>query len=108
HTHPLAAPKYDRGAVEDGFPIEHMFLQLRRSPEQERALERSIADRENPQSASYHQWLTAEQLGRDFGPAQQDVETVSRWLSYHGLKVNVVSKNGLTIDVSGNAGQVRE
>jgi subtilase family serine protease len=108
HTHPLAAPKYDRGAVEDSFPIEHMFLQLRRSPEQERALERSIADRENPQSASYHQWLTAEQLGRDFGPAQQDVETVSRWLSYHGLKVNVVSKNGLTIDVSGNAGQVRE
>jgi pseudomonalisin len=108
HTHPLAAPKYDRGAVEDSFPMEHMFLQLRRSPEQESALERSIADRQDPHSARYHHWLTAEELGRDFGPAQQDVETVSRWLSYHGFKVNVVSRNGLTIDVSGTAGQVRE
>jgi subtilase family serine protease len=107
-THPLAVPKYDQGAVEDSLPMEHMFLQLRRSPEQEQALERSIAERQDPHSASYHQWLTAEELGRTFGPAQQDIETVSQWLSSHALKVNAVSKNGLTIDVSGTAGQVRE
>jgi subtilase family serine protease len=108
HTHPLAAPKYDQGAVEDSFPMPHMFLQLRRGPEQEEALEHSIAERQDPHSASYHQWLTAEELGRNFGPAQQDIETVSQWLSSHGLQVNTVSKNGLTIDVSGTAGQVRE
>ena len=108
HTHPLAAPKYDQGAVEDSFPMEHMFLQLRRSPEQEEALARSIAERQDPNSANYHQWFTAEELGRNFGPAQQDIETVTQWLSSHGLKVNVVSKNGLTIDVSGTAAQVRE
>jgi subtilase family serine protease len=108
HTYPLAVPKYDTGAVEDSFPMEHMLLQLRRSPEQESALERSIAERQDPHSASYHQWLTAEDLGRDFGPAQQDIETVGRWLSYHGFKVNALSQNGLTIDISGTAGQVRE
>ena len=107
-THPLALPKYDAGAVEDSFPIPHMFLQLRRSAEQEEALERSIEERQDPHSASYHHWLTAEELGRNFGPAQDDVETVSQWLSSHGLQVNFVSKNGLTIDVSGTAGQVRE
>ncbi len=108
HTHPLAVPKYDAGAVEDSFPMPHMFLQLRRGPEQEEALEHSIDDRQDPHSASYHQWLTAEELGRNFGPAQEDVEAVSQWLSTHGLQVNLISKNGLTIDVSGTAGQVRE
>ena len=108
HTHPLAVAKYDEGAVEDGFPMPHMLLQLRRGPEQEEALERAIDERQDPQSATYHQWLTAAELGTNFGPAQQDIETVSQWLSSHGLQVNAVSRNGLTIDVSGSAGQVRE
>lgn len=107
-THPLAAAKYDEGAVSDSLPMEHMYLQLRRGPEQEVALERSIAERQDPQSSNYHQWLTADIIGRNFGPAQQDIETVVEWLSSHGLQVNAVSKNGMTIDVSGTAGQVRE
>jgi subtilase family serine protease len=107
-THPLAAPKYDRGAVEDGMPMEHMFLQLRRSPEQEEALQRTIEELQDPQSSNYHHWLTAEGMGSSFGPAQQDVNTVVAWLSSHGLQVNTVHKNGLTVDISGTAGQVRE
>ena len=107
-THPLAAPKYDRGAVEDAMPMEHMFLQLRRSPEQEEALQRTIEELQDPQSGNYHHWLTAEEMGRSFGPAKQDVDTVVAWLSSHGLQVNMVHKNGLTVDVSGTAGQVRE
>jgi hypothetical protein len=69
HTHPLAVAKYDEGAVEDGFPMPHMFLQLRRGPEQEAALEAAIDERQDPHSANYHQWLTAEELGTNFGPA---------------------------------------
>jgi subtilase family serine protease len=108
HTHPLAVPKNDRGAVEDGMPMDHMFLQLRRSPEQEEALQRTIEELQDPQSSSYHHWLTAEEMGRSFGPAQRDVDTVVAWLSSHGLQVNTVHKNGLTVDISGTAGQVRE
>jgi subtilase family serine protease len=107
-THPLAAPKYDQGAVSDSFPLEHMFLQLRRSPEQERALELAIDNLQDETSGSYHQWLTADELGAKYGPAQDDIDTVVRWLSLHGFQVNQVYKNGLTIDVSGTAGQVRE
>ena len=80
-THPLAAPKYDQGAVSDSFRMEHMFLQLRRSPEQEDALEQTIKDLQDPHSGKYHQWLTAEEMGTKFGPAQQDIETVTYWLS---------------------------
>lgn len=107
-THPLALSRYDQGAVSDSLPMEHMYLQLKRSPDQERALENLLADLQNPQSSSYHRWLTADELGRDYGPAQQDIDTVVNWLGSHGMQVNGVSKSGLTIDVSGTASQVRD
>ncbi|MGB8535989.1 MAG: S53 family peptidase [Acidobacteriaceae bacterium] len=107
-THRLAVPKYDQGAVDDSLPMEHMLLQLRRSPEHDAALKQAIDDLQNPRSANYHQWLTADELGTKYGPAQQDIETISQWLTLHGFQVNAVHKNGLTIDLSGTAGQVRE
>ncbi len=84
--------------------MEHLFLQLRRSSEDEEALERTIDELQDPASGRYHQWLTAEELGTRFGPAQEDIDTVVRWLSLHEFQVHSVSKNGLTIDVSGTAG----
>jgi subtilase family serine protease len=108
NTHPLANPKYDQGPVSDSFPMEHMYLELQRSPGQEQALNNMLADMQNPQSASYHHWLTADELGKDYGPAQQDIETVVSWLGSRGMQVNGISKSGLTIDLSGTAGQVRE
>jgi subtilase family serine protease len=107
-THRLAIPQYDQGAVDDSMPMQHMLLQLRRSPEQEAALKQTIDELQDPHSGKYHQWLTADEMGTKFGPAQQDIEAVSQWLSLHGFQVNTVHKNGLTIDVSGTAGQVRE
>jgi subtilase family serine protease len=40
--------------------------------------------------------------------AQQDRDAIKRWLQSHGLKVNVDYTNGVLIDFSGTAGQVRE
>jgi len=107
NTHPLAQAKFDRGAVADSLPMEHMYLVLRRSPEQEQALEQLIAAQHDPQSASYHRWLTADELGRKFGPAQEDIDVVVGWLRSYGFDVNLVHKSGLTLDISGTAGQVR-
>ena len=107
-THPLAVARFDQGPVSDTLPLDHMFLELRRSSEQEERLESALREIQDPHSARYHSWLTADELGRRFGPAQQDIETVVRWLEQQGLQVNRVSKNGLTIDVSGTAGQVRQ
>jgi subtilase family serine protease len=96
------------GAVSDSFPLDHIFLQLKRSPAREKALEAFIADLQNPHSANYHKWLTADQLGKQFGPSQQDVDTVVQWLSGHGIQVNYVHKNRLTIDISASSAQVRD
>ncbi len=108
NTHPLALAKFDQGKVADSLPMEHMFLVLRRSPEQERALEKLIAEQQNPRSANYHKWLSADELGRRFGTSQHDMETIVAWLQSHGLRVNVVYPSAMVLDISGTAGQVRE
>jgi subtilase family serine protease len=108
NTHPQARAEYDKGIVADSFPMQHIFLLLKRSPQQEAALQNFIDQLHDPSSANYHAWLTAEQLGSQFGPAQQDVETVKNWLRSHGFQVHRVYANGLLIDFSGTAGQVRD
>ncbi len=104
----LATSANDLGAVSDSFPLDHMFLQLKRGAAQEKALDAFIADLQNPHSANYHKWLTADQLGQQFGPSQQDIDMVVQWLSGHGIQVNQVHKNRLTIDMSGSSAQVRD
>ncbi|HXW92663.1 MAG TPA: S53 family peptidase [Terriglobales bacterium] len=108
NTHPLARPEFDQGAASDDLPMEHMFLLLQRSPRQEQALERFMAEQLDPHSPNYHHWLTAEQLGRNFGPAQQDIAAVVRWLESHGMRVNRVYPSAMVIDISATAGQVRD
>jgi hypothetical protein len=107
NTRPEARRQNDRGVVADSYPLEHMMLQLKRSPEQERELEKYIDDIQDESSPNFHRWLTAKEFGERFGLASQDLDTITRWLQSHGLKVNVVYENGLLIDFSGTAGQVR-
>jgi subtilase family serine protease len=103
-----ATAKNDRGAVPDSFRLDHMYLRLQRSAQQEQALDRLIEEIQDPHAANYHQWLTAEELGENYGPSRQDIGRVADWLSSHGLQVNTVHKSGLTIDVSGTAGELRD
>jgi subtilase family serine protease len=84
-----------------------MYLLLNRSPELQAQLNSLLTEMQDKNSANYHHWLTAEQI-REYGPAQQDIDTVTNWLSSHGIQVHGVSKSGLTIDISVTAGQLRE
>ena len=106
---PLAARNAgnDRGSAPDTMPMPHMLLQLRRPAAQEQALTTLIDQLHDPNSPNYHQWLSAEQLGAQFGPAASDIQTITNWLSQHGFTVNAVLANKMAIDFSGTAGQVR-
>jgi subtilase family serine protease len=84
-----------------------MLLQLKRSPEQEAALEQYIAELNDRQSPNFHHWLTADQFAAQYGVAKEDVDTVTDWLTSRGFTVNGVQAGGLVIDFSGTAGQVR-
>ena len=108
NTRPEANAENDRGRVPDGLPMEHMMLQLRRSPQQEQALEAFTEGLNNPESPSFHQWLTPEQFGAAYGLPQEDLSTLTGWLQSNGFAINEVYPSGMMIDFSGTAGQVRE
>src|SRR5215472_15949689 len=108
NTRPEAVFENDRGAVADDFPVEHMLLQLKRSAEQEKALQQFIDELHTQGSPNFHHWLTAQEFGERFGLAQPDLDMVTAWLRSHGFRVNVVYPSGMVIDFSGTAGQVRQ
>jgi subtilase family serine protease len=108
NTRREANPLNDRGQVAEDFAMEHMLLQLKTPPEQEQELRQFVADLQNPKSPAFHQWIGAEEFGQRFGLAQEDLDTITRWLQSHGFAVNVVYSNATVIDFSGTAGQVRE
>lgn len=108
NTRPEANRLNDRGAVDDSLPMEHMLLQLQRSPGQEEAVRGLVDDLHDARSPKFHQWLTPEEFGKAYSPAPDDVEKVTTWLESHGFTVNVVYAAGMVIDFSGSAAQVRE
>ncbi len=105
---PEANAHNDRGPVAEDFPLEHLWLQLRRSPEQEQALEEFIDQLTNPKSPNYHHWINANEFGQKYGLAQQDLDKIAGWLRSHGFTVNFAYPNRVLLDFSGTAGQVRE
>jgi subtilase family serine protease len=107
NTRPEANARNDRGMVADTFPMNHMLLQLKRSPEREASLEQYIDQLHDSQSPSFHHWLTADQFTEHYGVAKEDVDTVTGWLKQHGFTVHGVQSSGLMIDFSGTAGMVR-
>jgi subtilase family serine protease len=108
NTHPLARPEFDRGAAPSPLPMQRMLLVLKRSPVQESALDALLEQQQNASSPNYHQWLTPKQFGQYYGPAEQDIQTLTTWLQSHGFAVNQISNGRTVVDFTGTAGQVRE
>jgi subtilase family serine protease len=107
NTHPFARAEFDRGVAPATLPMQHMLMVLQRSPAQEAALESFMAEQLDPHSANFHHWLTAEEFGELYGPAQQDINTITKWLASHGFQVEVVDAGRTAIQFSGTAGEVQ-
>ena len=108
NTHPLALQKYDQGPAPATLALNRMLLVLKRNDAQESALRQLLDDQQDKSSPSYHKWLTPLQFGQQFGPTDQDLQAVTRWLQSHGFTINRVSNGRNTIEFSGNAGQVQQ
>jgi Pro-kumamolisin, activation domain/Bacterial Ig-like domain (group 3) len=108
NIHPLARPQFDQGAVPDSMPAKRMLLFLKPSMDQESALTQFLIDQQNAASPNYHKWLTPEQFGAKFGPADADIQTVVTWLESQGFQVAKVSKGKIAIEFSGTAAQLRQ
>jgi trimeric autotransporter adhesin len=105
-VHPWARAAFDRGVAPENLS-GRMLLVLKRSQEQESALQALIASQQDPNSPNYHKWLTPEDFGKRFGVADSDVQTVTSYLSSQGMSVGQVHSNHMAIEVSATAGQIR-
>jgi hypothetical protein len=108
NTHPLARTEFDRGAASPGMTLHRMLLSLKRSPDQESALQQFLVDLQDKSSPNYHQWLTPVSFGQQFGPSDQDMQTVISWLESRGFQVTNVTKGRTTIEFTGTVGQVSD
>lgn len=107
NVHPLARPEYDQGTVSDSLQLHRVLLLLQRGAGQEAALEKFLDEQQDKSSPNYHAWLTPQQFGEEFGPADADIQTVTTWLQSHGFQITNVTAGRTIIEFSGTAGQVR-
>ena len=94
-------------ASPDAMPMPHMMLQLRRPAAQEQALATLIDQLHDPNSPNYHHWLTASEIGAQFGPAASDIADHHQLAHAARLHRQCGLSNSMAIDFSGTAGQVR-
>jgi subtilase family serine protease len=107
-VHPLASPANDRGAASPDMQLERLQLVLKRSPQQEAALQQLLSDMHTPGTANFHKWLTPEQFGKQFGPSDQDVQTIESWLEAKGFQVLKVNPGKQTLEVAGTVGALQQ
>ena len=108
NVHPLARSQYDQGEVPDAMALQRMLLVLKRSDQQEAALLHLIENQQNKKSPLYHQWVTPELFGKQFGIADSDLSAVIAWLQASGFAVDQISNGRTVIEFDGTAGLVKK
>ena len=89
NTRPEAIVRNDRGRGLGSFKLEHMLLQLKRPPEAEQSLDQYIEGLTDKTSPNYHKWLSAVQVGNEYGVSDSDIDFITSWLESHGITVNL-------------------
>ena len=97
---------FDRGQAPSSTQMSSVRLVLSRSPQQEAALEKFMAEQLDPASPNYRNWLTPDQFGKLYGPADSDIETLVTWLQSHGFTVQPVAPGRTSIAFSGSVSQL--
>ncbi len=108
NIHPLAQARYDQGVAPGNMATGKMQLLLKRSPTQQVALRAYLGGLQDPNSPSFHKWLTPASYGAQFGVADQDLQTVETWLQSQGFKIEAVPASRNLIQFSGNFAQVTQ
>jgi subtilase family serine protease len=102
----LARAEFDQGEADAATQLTSMRLVLSRSAEQQSALDSYLAQLQDKSSPNYHKWLTPQQFGALYGPADSDIAALVGWLQSHGFTVEPVSAGRTSIAFSGSVSQV--
>ncbi len=106
NVHRLAKASALLAAPDPSLPMERMTLSLSLAPEKQAALERLLAEQQDPASGNFHRWLTPEEFGSRFGRQPEEIAAVANWLAAEGFRLDEVAKGGTWINFSGTVAKV--
>jgi subtilase family serine protease len=89
-------------------PNEPVHFAISLQPRDAAGLQFFVEDVSNPWSPNFRRFLTPEQVGAKFGPAQADVDATVSFLTSNGFTVSEVAKNGFVIVADGTAQEVAD
>jgi uncharacterized protein (TIGR03437 family) len=96
----------DLGPVDPSRSIGPLIVLLKRSPEQQAAIDKLLDAQRDPGSPDFHKWLTPEQYADRFGLVENDMSTLRSWIESHGLTIDHSARGRNWIGFSGTAAQV--
>jgi uncharacterized protein (TIGR03437 family) len=105
-VNPRTGSAVDLGPVDASRNIGPLIVLLKRSPDQQTAVEKLLASQRDPGSTDFHQWLTPEQYADRFGLVEDDMSTLRSWIESHGLTIDHSARGRNWIGFSGTAAQV--
>ena len=90
HVHKLAVPRFDAGEAPNSLHMGGLRLIIAKTPAQQKALDKLVADQQDPKSPQYHRWLTPADYGARFGASDATIAALSGWLESNGLQVGTL------------------
>jgi hypothetical protein len=100
-----AKPQYDQGPVDPSLKLNYITLQTVPSASQQKAIDRLLAQQQDPSSPLYHKWLTPEQYADRFALSPNDIQKLTAWLQSQGFTIVKVARSRNLIAFSGTAAQ---
>jgi subtilase family serine protease len=97
----------DLGSALSSRILDNLTLRFSMTAAQQAALTQLLADQQNPSSPRYHQWLTPDQFGAQFGLSSGDIDKVSAWLTSQGFTVTGVARSSTFITFKGTVAQAQ-
>jgi subtilase family serine protease len=105
NVRPLLEAATDQGRMDGGTPLT-ISMVFKKTAAQEAALEKLLADQQNPSSPNYHKWLTPQQFADRFGMSAGDIATVTNWLQSQGFKVERIANSRTQVWFSGPVSKI--
>jgi hypothetical protein len=97
----------DQGPVDPAMPLTNLTLLISPAPAQQKAIEKLLAEQQDPHSPNYHKWLTPEQYGERFGLSPNDAKKITSWLQSQGFTNVKLARSSNVITFSGTALQAQ-
>jgi subtilase family serine protease len=105
-NHPQRLDRYAYAGLADAARPLTMAVTLKlRNPA---ALDRLLAEQQDPSSPNYHRWLTPNQFAAQFGPTAADLQTAEDWLAAQGFTITSANLGRRMIAFTGTVGQASQ